>query len=372
MIRGVLHWAARIAINRNKRVKIWENNMSKISRAQSIGTLANTLENCGHNLDIERPVPIAELGDEIKLLYMKVFIMLIASNNEDAPNIAKINLLMTRIECPPDVRKKIREFIGDNEFGDIIQALGSLINQLEPIDRKGIRFPLLKDMLQFYELNLLDLSATEKLNKVQSVPHISQALTVLDMNQEQTELLIDSYCFDQAILSGKMDDTQLEKMAKDLTAKASGVGVPLAVLYVSGTMGLSAAGITSALAWLGFGGILGLSSMVTGIGVLIVLGTGVYQGVKYISGANERNNLTKRELMLGLILQNHQNCIANMAEDIFDITASLKKLLIDAAKNQILINKIIERLSLLQDAANYIIQKEKETREEISSEGGRA
>lgn len=54
------------------------------------------------------------------------------------------------------------------------------------------------------------------------------------------------------------------------------VGIPIAAVYVSGSViGLSAAGITSGLAALGLG-----LGMVPGIGVAVLLGTGVFLGVR--------------------------------------------------------------------------------------------
>ena len=73
--------------------------------------------------------------------------------------------------------------------------------------------------------------------------------------------------FDEQILAGQISDSQIANHAKTLAAKASAVGMPIAAVYLSGSVvGLSASGITSGLAALGLGGVLGLSSMVTGIG----------------------------------------------------------------------------------------------------------
>ena len=80
---------------------------------------------------------------------------------------------------------------------------------------------------------------------------------------------------DRKILSGDIKDSDIVNGMKDLAANAAAVGIPIVAVYLSGSaVGLSAVGITSGLAALGLGGVLGLSSMVTGIGVAILIGVG--------------------------------------------------------------------------------------------------
>ena len=77
------------------------------------------------------------------------------------------------------------------------------------------------------------------------------------------------------ILNKRKNDSQIAKSFKDIAAKAGAVGVPLAAIYFSGSVvGFSAAGITSGLATMGLGGLLGFSGMVTGIGTVVLIGVG--------------------------------------------------------------------------------------------------
>jgi hypothetical protein len=63
---------------------------------------------------------------------------------------------------------------------------------------------------------------------------------------------------DFKMLREDFSDDALKRSMKELTAKAGAVGVPLAAVYLSGSViGMSAAGITSGLATLGLGGVLG-------------------------------------------------------------------------------------------------------------------
>lgn len=79
-------------------------------------------------------------------------------------------------------------------------------------------------------------------------------------------------------------------MSKNTTAKGAAVGMPLAAVYLSDSVvGLGATGITSGLATLGMGGLLGLSGVVTEIGVVILSDIAAYQGVKWFISNNKLN-----------------------------------------------------------------------------------
>jgi len=74
--------------------------------------------------------------------------------------------------------------------------------------------------------------------------------------------------------------------------------VPLGAVYLSGSVvGISAAGMTSGLATLGFGGALGLSSMATDIGAAVILGVVAYRGVKKFTQSATEEGDKRRELM---------------------------------------------------------------------------
>ena len=93
---------------------------------------------------------------------------------------------------------------------------------------------------------------------------IRQLAEMLDLDDEKIRFIEDACVQDEKILDGKLSDSQIAATAKELAARATSVGVPVAAVYLSGSVtGLSAAGIASGLATLGIGGVLGLSAMVT-------------------------------------------------------------------------------------------------------------
>jgi len=86
-----------------------------------------------------------------------------------------------------------------------------------------------------------------------------------------------------------VDDNVAEKAMKSAASGLTAVGVPIAAVYFSGSvMGLSAAGVTSGLAAIGLG-----LGMVPGIGIAIVIGTGIFIGMKYLFGDSKKEKEMK-------------------------------------------------------------------------------
>ena len=140
---------------------------------------------------------------------------------------------------------------------------------------------------------------------------------MLELDEQKVVFLEDTCVQEEAILAGNVSDSEVANAAKGMAAQAAAVGVPVAAVYLSGSVaGLSAAGIASGLATLGLGGVLGLSAMVTGIGVAIVAGGAAHKIVRWLLGGSVRSRTSHRELMLQEVLRTHQGAIINLAEDV--------------------------------------------------------
>lgn len=150
---------------------------------------------------------------------------------------------------------------------------------------------------------------------------------------------------------------------KDIAAKAAGIGVPLGAVYISGSVvGMSAAGMTSGLASLGMGGILGFSSMATGIGVAVLLGIGAYQGVKFLTGSNAVSKYAYRADMLRTILKENQKVISQIIDDLNYIVQKLNALIKEHNAEKEKIEILVKKVAQLQGALNTINNKTREVK----------
>ena len=160
---------------------------------------------------------------------------------------------------------------------------------------------------------------------------------------------------EEKIFAGELSDSQIAEAAKAMAGKAAGVGVPVAAIYVSGSVtGLSAAGITSGLAALGLGGILGLSSMLTGIGVVIVAGGAAHKGVRWVLSRSERHRASFREVMLQEVLHLHQRAIINLGEDMSFFGERVATLSREMDRNRDAIDRLSREVTLLSRSAGAL------------------
>ncbi len=144
-----------------------------------------------------------------------------------------------------------------------------------------------------------------------------------------------------------LDDHYAADVIKRAAAGLRAAGVPIAAIYFSGSVvGLSAAGITSGLAALGLGGLLGLSAMVTGIGVVALVGAGISRGVSHVldsGGQQEKDRQRERqERKAQLVMTNLQDAINGLIEQILALQT-------DVAANRATLLTLKDRLHQLQD-----------------------
>ena len=153
---------------------------------------------------------------------------------------------------------------------------------------------------------------------------------------------------DEDILALRKNDSEIEKSIKDLASKAAVVGVPLAAIYLSGSViGISAAGLTSGLAALGMGGLLGFSSMFTGVGIAVLLGVGTYKGIRKATGLSDLENNKQREMMLQAIIKNRQKSLNYLIEDVNEVAQQLSNEAKNGKEAEEKIKKIAALLSML-------------------------
>lgn len=170
----------------------------------------------------------------------------------------------------------------------------------------------------------------------------------LNVNMEQKDAIIAFVKEGRRVIREGLDGNAAEVAIKNASAGLAAVGVPIAAVYFSGTViGLSAAGITSGLAALGLG-----LGMIPGIGVCILVGTGLFLALKAIFGNSRENKLEiikeNRERKIQLVIKNLQNAINTIIDRIKDLESKAST----AEANKDAIYQLKDRLTLLQKALN--------------------
>ncbi|GEK90994.1 hypothetical protein [Alkalibacterium kapii] len=316
----------------------------------------------GEFVSTSQATPLSMMDESIKIDYIKIMCNFAYGDDEliDASEYAEILSLMVRIELDVPSRLFIRKYMLESKDHEVNQ---DIIERLrEKIDEGSfelVKKSLMKDII--YLLRSKDRNLSWQDNEF-----IVNLKDRLDISTDQIEYISETIINDEEILELRKNDSEIKKSMKEIASKATAVGVPLAAIYLSGSvLGVSAAGLTSGLAALGMGGILGFSSMFTGIEMAVLLGVGAYKGVKKVTGISELENNKQRELMIQAIIKNSQKSLNYLIEDLNEITKQLTVELTKGKEAEIKIKKLSSLLSMLslgaKETGNKIKHAQKES-----------
>ena len=126
-----------------------------------------------------------------------------------------------------------------------------LFSDSNPEVVENLKLSLMKDLLHMHWEKSHD-------SEWKSDFGISYYKEQLELEDEKVDYLMESIIANEEILTNRQSDIQIKKTMQNLASTSAAMGVPLAAVYLSGSvLGVSAAGMTSGLAALGMGGVLG-------------------------------------------------------------------------------------------------------------------
>lgn len=300
----------------------------------------------------DRLVIVQDMSEEFRVAYVKMAVCLaLADDNEvDATELAEIQLLMTRLELSPAGRRQVWRFLSAPQG-----TPADVLRELESLSPKGawplLVLSLLKDLMGVSRRRQSGEGGARD-------PFIYWVAQKASIGAEKLAFIEEVLTFDEEVLSGKAKASQVKHMASEVAAKASAVGVPLVAVYLSGSvLGLSAAGITSGLAALGVGGLFGLSSMVTGIGVVVVVGVGIYKLVRWLGGSEEKELAELREHMMQEVMKQLQRTVNALIEDLLHLTQDVVDLTREAAIDEVRLRRLAQEVNALTAALSRLAKR---------------
>lgn len=303
-------------------------------------------------------VTLSEMSERLKVAYVQIVINMAFSDDAaiDQKEYAEILQLMTRLELSKDSRFELRSYLASiDNLVEVEELLAIIDAEAKASHNKSIKISLVKDIINIH----MSVNNGEYLD----CPFLKENQKLFGVSDEEIELAVQAIKLDFSMLKDDFTDDALKRGIKELGAKAGAVGVPLAAVYLSGSVvGLSAAGLTSGLATLGLGGVLGFSSMATGIGVAVLIGVGAYKGIRHLTGANELDKAKRRELMLNEIIKQTQRTISYLIEDLNIITAKLNEALQNFSAQDAKVIKLMQMVSAMTGAAGVLNAKSNATK----------
>jgi hypothetical protein len=292
------------------------------------------------------------MNESLKIAYVKLIInMAYEDDLIDEKEFAEILLLMTRLELSTDSRFSLRTYMTNTDKCLPIEQLIAQVDSECPNGQiKSLHISLTKDLINLY-------FSTGGVS-IQEFTFFQKNRHLIKVTDDEVDLTVMAIRNDHNMLKDEFTDDQIVNALKVLSAKAAAVGTPLAAVYLSGSViGMSAAGITSGLATLGMGGLLGLSSMATGIGVAILIGVGTYAGVRKLTGTNELTRSKRRELMLVEVIKQVQSTISLLIQDINFITDKLNECILTHGTQDAQIKKLMSLMSQMTGAGKVLTGK---------------
>ena len=293
---------------------------------------------------------MADMPPEFKIAYLQIIINMTFIDDEeiDEKELAELFLLMTRLNLDKESRFILRAYITEisKENTESIERLLEILkNHSEASHHQSFMISLAKDLINVY------FSANDTMNR--DFKFLDENKNLFELSDEKIGLAYDTVENDYKLLKEDLDDDAIKKNAKELAGKAAAAGVPLAAVYISGSViGMSAAGITSGLATLGMG-----MGMTGGLAVVGIIGVLSYKGVKHLTGASELDKYKTRELMLHDIIKQTQKTISLIIDDVNHIVQKLNDTILNHTDQTEKIKKLTHMMAQFQGALKSVDSK---------------
>jgi hypothetical protein len=292
--------------------------------------------------------------EEVKALYARVLaLQSLVDERLDPREIEYLYVFMSRIGLSSDSREGVRRALQakDVSSADVVRLVEEVISEV-PDNREEIAASIIKDLVHLSRADNVVLPQEQTSIELAAEAHFGERAARVIQLAEKTVM------YEQALLDGKVSSSELEAHAKEIVAVATAASVPITALFFSGSVvGMSAAGITSGLAALGLGGLLGLSAMVTGIGAVVVIGVAAYAGTRWLLGGKERELARQREHMIQEIIKSHQGAIEDLAEDQSAIAMKLAEYVSRSDQNEARLARLKEELQMFTAALAELKQE---------------
>lgn len=336
----------------------------KLDASFPFNFLAQLLKDFDKNVDkIEvsnQVIQLTDLGPEIIELYFKAIIIFLKSDDYkiSSEEYKELVTLMTKVKVTKPIAKKLRDYrFSENiecSFSEMVSLLRKELNE------QGVSYTVI------YQSLAMDIISMNKnrLKNWKDFDYIVGAMESLEINKKQVEFIVLKIESEERLISERLDDKQVGELTKELAAVASGAGVSLGALAVTGAVTGWGAGISGGLfALVGSGGTL------IGLAAIAGAGYGVYKGVKYFSGTSELEKSGIRINALTVKIEQLRAANAYIIDDINwlvgKISSFANKLQESEELNSEVMNQMIAMISQSQNVAESgsLVEKDQENAE---------
>lgn len=244
--------------------------------------LGDLLDNFHNSVDIisarSQVIQLNNMNSDIITIYFRIIIAYLKDDDGiiDSREYKELITLMTKVKVTKSVAETLRDFRFENkEHLSIEELISKLINQLneENISETTV--------LQSLGMDIIGMN-NDRLDEISTDQVLKRMLNRLNITDEQIKFTVRKIRAEKEILENRLTDSQIKDVVKELTAVASGAGISLGALAVTGAV-TGWGGISGGMLALG----LSTGGAVVGVAAIASAGYGVYRGVKYFSGTSQ-------------------------------------------------------------------------------------
>jgi uncharacterized tellurite resistance protein B-like protein len=304
--------------------------------------------------DPGKTITLEARPEDIKVLYTRVLaLQALVDGRLDPREIEYLYVFMSRVGLSSNSREEVRRSMQAEDVAseDMVEQVDEVVSSV-PDNQDEVAVSIIKDLFQISRSDGAVLPQEEaSMRAIAEARFGERAGRVIELAEKTVK-------YEEALVKGNVSTGELERHVKEIAACAAAASVPITAIFFSGSVvGLSAAGITSGLAALGLGGVLGLSAMVTGIGVVVVIGVTAYAAARWAMGGKDRELKRQREHMIQEIIKRHQGAIENLAEDQNTIAMKLAEYVSKSDQNEAKLARLKAELQMFTAALAEVQQK---------------
>lgn len=224
-------------------------------------------------------VKLENLRPEIITLYFRVIIAFLRMDDNvvDIEEYKELLSLMTKVKVSKQIADELRKYRFQDSAEDVDALIEFLRNELES---DNVSAPIIFQSLGM-DLVSMNKEILDKWNESDSLISIFDKLNV---DKKQVEFTVRKIIIDERIYTEKLDNNQIKAMTTELVALATGAGISLGALAITGAVSGMGAGVSGGLWALAFGS---TGGVLLGVATVAAGAYGAYKGVKYFAGTSE-------------------------------------------------------------------------------------
>ncbi|RIN44674.1 zinc-ribbon domain-containing protein [Staphylococcus simulans] len=223
-------------------------------------------------------VQLSQMNPEIIKLYFRIIIAYLKDDDGiiDSREYKELVSLMTKVKVTKAIAKELREYRFDNKevysIEELIDELKSAVNNAD-YSEAAVEQSLGMDIITMN---------SDKLDELKKDEVLMRNLNRLNISDKQINFTVRKIKTEKQIIEKRLTDSQVKEAASELAAVASGAGVSLGALAVTGAISGSGVGLSAGIA-----AITGATVSSGGLVLGLAAGYGAYKGIKYLAGTGE-------------------------------------------------------------------------------------